>query len=227
MEVLKTFRHEYKYLISYEEMLKLRAKLNKLLTIDRDYNGYMIRSLYFDSLNDIDYYEKLDGAMNRKKIRLRIYEYNSDKVKLEIKNKYDEHQLKETLVISRAAAEELIKGNYGILLNSDNDIAKKIYLILVENAYKPKVIIEYNRIAYTTMLGGRITFDFDIRSSNQIEQFFDKDVNYIKNMDPKNVVLEVKFDRFLEPYISNILNKYISNRESVSKYVLGRNVENG
>ncbi len=227
MEVLKTFRHEYKYLISYEEMLKLRAKLNKLLTIDRDYNGYMIRSLYFDSLNDIDYYEKLDGAMNRKKIRLRIYEYNSDKVKLEIKNKYDEHQLKETLVISRAAAEELIKGNYGILLNSDNDIAKKIYLILVENAYKPKVIIEYNRIAYTTMLGGRITFDFDIRSSNQIEQFFDKDVNYIKNMDPKNVVLEVKFDRFLEPYISNILNKYISNRESVSKYVLGRNVANG
>ena len=127
MEVLKTFRHEYKYLISYEEMLKLRAKLDKLLTIDRDYNGYMIRSLYFDSLNDVDYYEKLDGAMNRKKIRLRIYEYNSDKVKLEIKNKYDEHQLKETLVISRAAAEELIKGNYSILLNSDNDIAKKIY----------------------------------------------------------------------------------------------------
>ena len=39
MEILKTFRHEYKYLISYEEMLNLRSKLNELLEIDRDYNA--------------------------------------------------------------------------------------------------------------------------------------------------------------------------------------------
>ena len=39
----------------------------------------------------------------------------------------------------------------------------------------------------------------------------------------KEVVLEVKFDRFLEPYISNILAKYTSNNQSVSKYIMGRN----
>ena len=58
MKVLKTFRHEYKYMISYDEMLKLRSKLNKLLDIDRSYDGYMVRSLYFDSLEDNDYYDK-------------------------------------------------------------------------------------------------------------------------------------------------------------------------
>ena len=50
MTVLKVFRHEYKYAISYEEMLRLRSKLNDLLTIDRNYDGYIVRSLYFDSI---------------------------------------------------------------------------------------------------------------------------------------------------------------------------------
>ena len=69
MGTLKTFRHEYKYIIPYEEMLSLRMKFNELLDIDRSYDGYMIRSLYFDSVNDNDYYDKLGGELSRKKIR--------------------------------------------------------------------------------------------------------------------------------------------------------------
>ena len=42
--------------------------------------------------------------------------------------------------------------------------------------------------------------------------------------DGKDVVLEVKFDRFLEPYVSKFLEKYISRGQSVSKYVMGRNI---
>ena len=40
----------------------------------------------------------------------------------------------------------------------------------------------------------------------------------------KEVVLEIKFDRYLEPYLSNILSKYQTLNDSVSKYVMGRNV---
>ena len=224
MEVLKIYRHEYKYSISYEEMLRLREKLNELLQIDRNYNGYMVRSLYFDSLNDIDYYEKLDGLLNRKKIRLRIYEINDKKVKLELKSKYDYHQQKESLIIDKKEAEELIKENYGILLKYKDDIASKIYTILATNCYKPKVIIEYQRIAYTTNNGTRITFDYDIKRSNEVNSFFSKDINSLRLTEPQNIVLEIKFNRFLEPYISNILEKYIARKESISKYVMGRNI---
>ena len=224
MEVLKVFRHEYKYAISYEEMLGLRQKLNELLDIDRDYNGYIVRSLYFDSINDIDYYEKLDGVINRKKIRLRIYEPNSKKVKLELKSKYDYHQQKESLLITSEDAKNIINENYGVLLGYKEDIASKIYSILTMNCYKPKVIIEYQRIAYTTRNGTRITFDYNIRKSDQVDNFFDKDINYLELTPPQNIVLEIKFDRFLEPYISNVLNQYIARKESISKYVMGRNV---
>lgn len=223
MEVLKTFRHEFKYLISYEDMLKLRSKLNKVLNIDRKDNGYMIRSLYFDSVNDDDYYDKLGGEINRKKIRLRIYEPNTNFIKLEIKAKYDVHQLKRSMILNKEAAIELINGNYDTLLKYNDDTAKEAYLILREGLYKPKTIIEYQRIAYTTATTTRITFDFDIKSTNDIEKFFDDKINYNNLTTKKDVVLEVKFDRFLEPYISTILADYSSCQQSVSKYVMARN----
>ena len=223
MEILKTFRHEYKYVISYDEMLRLRTKFNEVLNIDRNYNGYMIRSLYFDSVNDDDYYDKLGGEVNRKKIRLRIYEPNSKKVKLELKSKYDIHQLKESLVISREDDEELIKENYEILLKYNSEIANKIYIMLKKGLYKPKVVIEYQRIAYITGTTTRVTFDFDIKSSTNIKDFFKENIKYTYITDKKDVVLEVKFDRFLEPYISNILSNYQSRFQSVSKYIMGRN----
>lgn len=223
MEILKTFRHEQKYVINYEDMLVLRTKLNELLNIDRDYNGYMIRSLYFDSVNDDDYYDKLGGEINRKKVRLRIYDVNTNKVKLELKSKYDVHQLKESLVISKEDAERLINEDYDVLLDYDNEVANKIYIILKKGLYKPKVIIEYNRIAYTTATTTRITFDYDIRSSTDVNSFFKENINYSYITDKKDVVLEVKFDRFLEPYVSNVLANYSSRLQSVSKYIMGRN----
>ena len=227
MEVLKTFRHEFKYVISYADMLKRRAKLDNSRDIDRSYDGYMIRSLYFDSVNDDDYYDKLGGELNRKKVRLRIYEPNANFVKLEIKAKHDIHQLKRSLVLDRETAKEIIAENYDVLLKYDDDTAKEAYAILRKGLYKPKVIIEYQRIAYTTATTTRITFDFNIRSSTDVECFFDEDINYDNLTVNTDVVLEVKFDRFLEPYLSNMLASYGSRSQSVSKYVMGRNLEGG
>lgn len=223
METLKTFRHEFKYVVSYEEMLKLRQELDKVLELDRG-KPYMIRSLYFDSFDDIDYYEKQNGALNRKKIRIRIYDSKDNWAKIEIKAKYDIHQLKESLIISKNDALDIIDGNYEVLNKYDNELAQKIYRLLMDDGYRPKVIIEYMRAAYMTELNNRITFDYEIKRSEDFEKFYTEDINYYEVSDPKEVVLEVKFDRFLEPYLSKILSKYINRNQSVSKYVLGRNV---
>lgn len=224
MKVLKTFRHEYKYLIPYEDMCSLRMKLEKVLEVDRSSSGYTVRSLYFDSIDDDDYYDKLNGEMNRKKIRMRIYESNPQAVKLEIKRKYDIHQEKSSLIINREVAEQLLEEKYDVLLDYNDEVANEIYTILKTGVYKPKVIIEYKRIAYKTNTTTRITFDYEIKESHDIDNFFNDNINYYDVISRKDVVLEVKFDRYLEPYISNILAKYQSLNSSVSKYVLGRNV---
>lgn len=222
METLKTFRHEYKFVIPYEEMLVLRNKLDDLLKIDQN-GAYKVRSLYFDTYDDIDYYDKLNGEMIRKKIRMRIYDITSDKVKLEIKGKYDYHQLKESLIINKQDAKKIINGDYTILLNYDNDLAKKLYLYMMEG-YIPKVIIEYDRIAYITNTTTRLTFDFNIKRSTDVDNFFTNDINYLDIVDSKDVVLEIKFDRFLEPYIADIIKGYNGRYQSVSKYMMGRNI---
>lgn len=224
MEELRTLRHELKYVIPYEEMLNLRTKFEKLLTADRNPNGYMVRSLYFDSIDDQDYYDKLGGEPSRKKIRLRIYDTASDFVKLEIKAKEDVHQLKESLIINKKIASELIKGNYGVLLGFNSDTAKKIYAIMATGYYRPKVIIEYDRIAYLTTTTTRITFDFNIKRSYDFDNFFNDKINYLNVTDGKDIILEVKYDRYLEKYISLILDNKVSRYQSVSKYIMGRNI---
>lgn len=221
MEILKTFRHEYKYVIPYGDMLELRNKLDKVLKLDRG-NPYFVRSMYFDSPDDVDYFDKQGGEMIRKKLRLRIYDINSDYAKIEIKGKYDYHQLKESLVVSKEVAKRIINGEYSDLLTMNNDLAKRIY-VLFQSGYRPKVIIEYDRAAYITTTTTRITFDFNIKKSRDFEKFYTNDINYLELTNPNDVVLEVKFDRFLEPYISKILEKYTSRYQSVSKYVMGRN----
>lgn len=226
MSSLKVLRHEIKFTLSKKDMLDIKHKLKDVLKVDRNIEGYQLRSLYFDSVNDIDYYEKLSGDLNRKKIRLRSYDPNSDFVKLELKAKHDSHQLKESLIINRKCAKEIIKGNYDVLLNYDDEVATKIYLVLRQNCYRPKTIVEYKRIAFISPNNTRITLDFDIKCARYTsDNFFDEKINYIDIINSTEAVLEVKFDNFLEDYIKVLLAKYISDKESFSKYAMSRNKE--
>jgi len=92
------------------------------------------------------------------------------------------------------------------------------------NCYRPKCIIEYDRIAFTSHNNTRITLDFNIRSSNDVLNFFSNSVNFVNLVSYNEVVLEIKFDRFLEPYIATVLKGSVNMQESVSKYVMGRNL---
>ena len=224
MEVLKTFRHENKYRVDKNNIYNIRDKLSNLLHIDRNIEGYTVRSLYFDSVNDIDYYDKLAGACNRKKIRLRLYDSNLDLIKLEIKCKYDNHQLKKSLVIDKDTALYLMNGYYEVLLYLNNNDAVEIYQIMRCNCYRPKCIIEYDRIAFTSNNNTRVTLDYNVRKCDNIWDFLSNKPNYINLTNYNEGILEIKYDRFLEPYIANVLKENINSQESISKYVMGRNI---
>ena len=57
------YRHEWKHVISYTDMLVLRQRLKAIMQVDRNAvdGKYFIRSLYFDTPTDTDLREKLDG----------------------------------------------------------------------------------------------------------------------------------------------------------------------
>ena len=83
-------RHELKFFISEMQYIVLSGVLDQVL--HRDPNGdelneYHIRSLYFDTVFNDAYYDKLDGQKNRDKYRIRIYNLSDRLIKLECKTK--------------------------------------------------------------------------------------------------------------------------------------------
>ena len=78
-------REEKKFLISVAEYLRKSCELEKILMQDphNGSDGYLIRSLYFDTLYDNDFFEKQAGIETRRKIRLRCYDPNQDYAMLE------------------------------------------------------------------------------------------------------------------------------------------------
>ena len=73
------YRHEYKYMINACQSAILESRVQSLMPRDahlREAESYLIKSLYFDDLNDSCYYENEDGVDNRSKFRIRYY--NSD-----------------------------------------------------------------------------------------------------------------------------------------------------
>lgn len=225
---LSVFRNENKYLISHIDSLSIGEKLDKMLMRDSHSKteGYIVRSLYFDSINNLDYRTKLAGTEKRKKIRIRIYSPNTTECKLELKQKDGDLQHKISVWISNDDALELSKMNYSVLIKyfCESQAATVIYTTMALGCYRPVVLVEYDRIAYTYPLyNTRITIDMNIRSSESNLDLFSQNPLYTVLMDEQNV-LEIKYNQKLVRFISDILQPYHLTRCSVSKYCLGREV---
>ena len=63
----KVYREEKKFLISVAEFIKKSHTLSHVMMEDphNGTHGYIIRSLYFDTIYDNDYYEKQAGIETR------------------------------------------------------------------------------------------------------------------------------------------------------------------
>ena len=221
----KVLRCENKYLLSYENYLVSRHYFSNILHPDKHnkVNGYVIRSLYFDTVNDDDFYNKIDGLEIRRKIRLRVYSPKDDFAYLEMKQKQGNYQKKESLKLSKEDAIELIDLNYDVLLKYDEEFAKKIHTIMVEEHYVPKTINQYRRVAYVAEENStRLTFDSDIRATETNFDLFDEKLPLNPVFDPNFVVFEVKYNGFLLSYIREVINSVDRIQTPISKYCLGR-----
>jgi len=219
---LSVFRTEKKYAITKAKKSILINKLSYVAPFDSNsgINGYQVRSLYFDSILDDDYMDKLDGLENRKKIRLRLYDPQQETIKLELKQKQGAAQLKKSIWVPKELAVQMIQGRFSGLLELDNPVATEIYTIMELGVYRPKCIIEYHRIAFMEDTNNiRITFDSNISASKNVSAFFDNNISYAPVADD---VLEIKYNGFLLSPFKKIINIADAPELSVSKYAQSR-----
>lgn len=218
-------REEKKFLIGIHEFIQKSHELEKVLMQDshNGTHGYMIRSLYFDTPYDGDYFEKLAGTEVRRKVRLRIYDPDGLYAMLEMKQKQGAQQQKRSLRVTRADAERLIQCDYAPLLGYDEPFAGEMYAFLQARCYRPCTVVQYNRKAFIAKENKiRVTFDNRIVATESCFDLFSRKLNMNPVLDPCDVVLEIKFNGFLLGYIQQMLSSIDKSELSVSKYVLAR-----
>jgi len=221
----EVLRQEKKYLITLEQYYYLSRRFGNVLAEDSfsSGDGYDIRSLYFDTLDNKDYEEKISGVDVRRKIRLRSYGPLYQSAKLEMKQKQGILQKKRSLILGNDRATQVINGNYSALLASDTAFAGECFALMNMQCYRPKAVISYTRKVFIAPENEiRITFDHTIRGTESNFDIFSHEL--VENLlyDPFMVIMEVKFNGFILSYIKDIIGEVNASERAVSKYCLGR-----
>ena len=224
----EVFRQEKKFLISIDQYYRLSHRFQEVLHLDSHSqgDGYEIRSLYFDSLDDRDYQEKEDGIELRRKIRLRNYGSKSSFAMLEMKQKQGQLQKKRSLQMNKEDALCLINGDYSVHLKYAEAFALECYGLMNMHCYLPKTAVSYQRKAFVAKENKiRITFDHHIVCNESYFNIFDDQLIQNSVLDPYMVVLEVKYNGFLLSYIKDMIDECDKSETSVSKYCLARHIQ--
>ncbi|MCL2364131.1 MAG: polyphosphate polymerase domain-containing protein [Defluviitaleaceae bacterium] len=225
--MLEVLRQEKKYLISLDKYYSLSRHFANVLQEDEHSSGdgYFIRSLYFDSLDDIDFEGKIEGAEVRRKIRLRNYGSASTSAKLEMKQKQGIWQKKRSLTLDRDKSMRLINGDYTMLLSCDSNFASECFGIMHMQCYRPKAVVSYTRKVFVGKENEiRITFDHHIKGTESNFDIFDPNLAEFPILDPFLVVMEVKYNGFLLSYIKDLIRDCNESERSLSKYCLSRSI---
>ena len=223
-------RHELKYHITPAELGVLRGVLRPLMQLDpngNENNEYHIRSLYFDTINDDALEEKIAGVGNRKKYRIRIYNFSDRVIKLECKSKYGDLISKQSVSIPRELAEQLIAGDPEGLQRMRHPLFHDVFREMRTRLLRPAVIVDYVREAYIHPAEEvRITFDKQLRTGLFSRDMFNPALPTYPVFDDPVEILEVKFDEFLPSYLQSVLSGVTAQRSAVSKYTWCRRYEN-
>ncbi|MDL2236518.1 polyphosphate polymerase domain-containing protein [Christensenellaceae bacterium OttesenSCG-928-K19] len=226
-QTLEVSRQEIKFQLNPVQYVRLAHSLENVLLEDKHNGdfGYPVRSLYFDSFADTDFFQKMAGEENRKKIRLRTYDPDAKQVKLEIKRKFNNDQIKKSVWVEREDALALINCDYEVLREYESPSAQMLYEIMHVNRVRPVTLIEYNRKAFIHPTNNiRITLDTDIRASETCFDFFGHDPVLTPVEEFAFALAEVKFNGFLMGWLSELLSDYGFNRSAYSKYAVARSM---
>lgn len=220
----KKYRHELKYLISAAQLPLLKSRISALMQPDPHAGPdgmYQIRSLYFDDPENRCFYENENGTDPREKIRLRIYNGSPDRISLECKRKERGKTRKTACLLTRDQTQKLMRG--GMILPPAEPLQRKVNLQIRTRLLRPVIIVEYLRIPYIYRSGNvRITFDLNISSSSQLDDFLSGEVTKRPVLPAGWHLMEVKFDEFLPDSIYRSLNLEQLQRTTFSKYYLCR-----
>ena len=215
------YRHEWKHEISYADLLSIRARMRAVAQPDKHAVGgkYLIRSLYFDNLNDKALREKIDGVNMREKFRIRYYNGDPSRIiHLEKKSKHNDLGTKYSAPLSMQEAQSIVDGDIDWMKDSPHSLIQELYCKMRYQGIRPKTIVDYTREPFIYGPGNvRVTFDYAIRTGLNCTDFLDPDCVTIPAGDAP-IILEVKWDAYLPSIIRDAVQTPARRVGAFSKY---------
>lgn len=231
----KFSRYEFKFLLNQKKADQIEKEIKNFMILDENAikmknKKYFVRSLYFDTPEFSNFYEKVDGIKIRKKFRIRSYTNKKSKNSsyfLEMKGRKNQKTYKfRTPILYNHLDYFLDKKKLTSLLKFYSKKNKVINDFIYESFKKklePKVIVDYNRRPYINKYGllFRLTFDTNLKSSSGNNLFeINKNFNFKECVSGKTI-LELKFERSIQPWFHRIIQNYNLMRLSISKFAIG------
>ena len=227
-------RYEFKYLLPLKKAKHIEEEIKSFMVLDKNAQknikkNYFVRSLYFDNEFFSNFYEKVDGMETRKKFRIRVYSSNENSkspIFLEMKGRQNQRTYKLRTKIDKSHVNYLINNeNFDSLskiYSTQNNVINHFIYDSLKKRIKPKVLIDYDRRAYFNKSGllFRLTFDNNILSAASNE-LYNKQKHNFKETRAGYTVLELKFERSIQPWFHRIIQNYNLGRMSISKFALG------
>ncbi len=219
------YRHELKYTLGTAEYLILRQRLRCLMQPDPHAGPdgrYRIVSLYFDNFDDKALREKTDGISRREKFRLRHYDNDTSLIHLEKKQKLNGLCLKSGTVLPPAVCRRLITGDLNWLPTNAPELARELDFQMHCQLLRPRTLVSYTREAYVYPVGNvRVTFDSDLHTTQDPTDFMRPEPDAIP-IAPGQLLMELKYDRFLPSFLAEVLQLGTPRIRAFSKYAACR-----
>ena len=220
----KGLRHEYKYLISKADAELLKLRLPHIMQRDPhagETGCYTIRSLYFDDPNFTAFRDKVDGVDNRTKYRIRCYNGDTSRCRLERKEKKGHLTRKTGQSIT---AQEALALQSRTSSPADG-LCEELRLLCAASGLRPMVLVDYDRTPFVCAAGNtRITLDENLRTRPYCADLFDTARSMMPVLEDNQVILEVKFDDYLPGYLRDALADIPKIPMAISKFAMCLNL---
>ena len=216
----KQYRHEFKHEITRADMFVIRQRLRAVARPDpHAVDGrYLIRSLYFDNLDDKALREKIDGVNRREKFRIRYYNLDPSVIHLEKKSRLNGLGTKYSAALTKEEAQRIVDGDTCWMMDPERPLLQELYCKMRYQGMRPKTIVDYTREPFIYGPGNvRVTIDYDIRTGLKSTDFLNPECVTIPAGDAP-ILLEVKWDAFLPTVIQDAVQLPNRRAAAFSKY---------
>lgn len=226
-EIIVSRRFESKYKISSYQYHQVKNALVPYMQLDSFTraglkNKYLVRSLYFDTLDYQAYFEKISGDCNRVKFRIRTYVESiedSPTIRVELKVRKGVMMEKFSYFVTASQYQEFMNGWHWP--GENNPVLDEFERNLRLKHLRPKVLVEYLREGFQSRSREniRITFDHQVRSAFSNSLFPGK--VFFRRHHPHVIILEIKHPAEQPGWLRKIVEQHSLKIIANSKYAQG------